>query len=124
MDFDRREFQTVAVIFLSSAQKEIEALAATMPVWVIESSENACAATAARQKGVETLTVFFKRVGESKTSMCSRVLYDIDDHHQFDCLEIYGASLSDIDPEVVSALELIDQQQTEYGCRLTRRTQR
>lgn len=115
------KYRAVAVIFAAHAQKQIGILAATMPVWVIESPENANAITEARQRYQSPLTVFFARPGESKMDMCSRILYDIDDHHQCDILELYGVSTDDIDSEVLADLKIHSVHQTEYGCQLTRK---
>ncbi len=112
---------TVAVIFAPHAQRQIETLAAVMPVWAIESPENARAIADARLKYQYPLTVFFARPSESKVDMCSRILFDIDDHHPFNELNLYDASLADIDSEALDILKIDDKQSTEYGCCLRRK---
>jgi len=101
-------------------KKEIEELAGEMPVWVIQSIENDVAVCSARKNKLVGITVFFTIKNESKMETCSRILYNVDDHHQFDRLVIYGAMASDIDSEVLSRLGIVDLQQTKQGCELTR----
>jgi hypothetical protein len=117
----QKERLTVAVIFAPNAAKQIELLAGDTPLWVIESSKNVPAVAEARKKHQSPLTVFFVRPGESKMDMCSRVLFNIDDHHEFSELKIYGASLEDIDIAALDVLKIDSKQQTDYGCLLARK---
>ncbi len=111
----------MAVIFEMDAREHIMKLAASMPVWAIESTTNAKAIDDARQQYHSPLTIFFVRPGESRMDMCSRVLFDIDEHHQCDTFDLYGASEGDIDPATVTELNIHHVGETEYGCQLTRR---
>jgi hypothetical protein len=117
---ERKKQPSVAVIFEAHARKQIEALANLMPVWVVESAENNAAAEDVRRKCSAELTVFVKRESESKEDMLARVIYDVDDHHRFDRLFLYGAMLADIDPEVVAAMKFTNVESTDYGCQLIR----
>jgi hypothetical protein len=110
----------VAVIFSLTARADIERLAQCMPVWVIDSKENAAAVQIARRQFPSGLTLFFRLPGESESDRCSRVLFDVDDHHQFSCLEIYGLPLSQIDPITLYELGIRAFTPTDYGCKLNR----
>ena len=112
--------QSVAVIFEMDAREQIMKLAAAMPVWAVESSANAKAIADARQQYQYSLTVFFMRPGESRMDMCSRVLFDVDDHHQCDTFDLYGVSDGDVEPAVLTELKIHRVCKTEYGCQLTR----
>lgn len=112
--------QSVAVIFEMDAREQIMKLAAAMPVWAAESPVNANAIADARQQYQSPLTVFFVRPGESRMNMCSRVLYDIDDHHQCDTFDLYGVSEGDVDPVALTELKIHRVRKTEYGCQLVR----
>ncbi|WP_157836584.1 hypothetical protein [Paracidovorax oryzae] len=90
------EAQFVAVIFEMDAREQIMKLAGSMPVWAIESTTNAKAIDDARQQYHSPLAIFFARPGESRMDMCSRVLFDVDEHHQCDTFDLYGASEGDI----------------------------
>ena len=112
---------TVAVIFTPDAGKQIGLLAADMPVWVVESAENSAAVAEARKKSQWPLTVFLVRSVESRADMCSRVLFNVDEHHQFIVLKLYGMSVTDIEAETLDILRIRCKQQTDYGCCLSRR---
>ncbi|MEX8500248.1 hypothetical protein [Leptothrix ochracea] len=114
------EYQSVAVIFEIDARDKIMKLAAVMPVWAAESPVNANAIADARQQYLSPLTIFFVRLGESRIDMCSRILYDIDAHHQCDTFDLYGMSASDVDPVVLTELKIHRVRNTEYGCQLAR----
>jgi len=114
------EAQSVAVIFEMDAREQIMKLAGSMPVWAVESTANAHAIEDARQQYQFPLTIFFARPGESRMDMCSRVLFDVDEHHQCDTFDLYGASEGDIDPVAVTELKIHSVRQTEYGCQLIR----
>jgi hypothetical protein len=106
---------SVAVIFEVHAQKQLEDLAKLMPVWVIQSSENDMVVANLRENLSTALTVFFGRENEPKQDMCARIIYDVDDHHAFNQLFIYGATPMDIGSEVVSVLKLTQIEPTSYG---------
>ncbi|AVS79087.1 hypothetical protein C8234_14095 [Paracidovorax avenae] len=114
------EAQSVAVIFEMDAREKIMKLAAFMPVWAIDSTANAKAIDDARQQHQFPLTIFFAHPGESRMDMFSRVLFDVDEHHQCGTFDVYGASERDIDPAAVTELNIHRVRETDYGFQLIR----
>lgn len=114
------EAQSVAVIFEMDAREQIMKLAGSMPVWAIESTTNAKAIDDARQQYHSPLTIFFAHPGESRMDMFSRVLFDVDEHHQCGTFDVYGASERDIDPAAVTELNIHRVRETDYGFQLIR----
>ncbi|WP_233424439.1 hypothetical protein, partial [Paracidovorax citrulli] len=86
----------------------------------IESTTNAKAIDDARQQYHSPLTIFFAHPGESRMDMFSRVLFDVDEHHQCGTFDVYGASERDIDPAAVTELNIHRVRETDYGFQLIR----
>ncbi len=114
------EAESVAIIFGMDAREKIMELAVSMPVWAVESTANVKAVDDARQHSQFPLTIFFVRSGESVMHMCSRVLFDVAEHHQCENFDLYGASDGDVDTGVLAELNIRRVRKTEYGCQLTR----
>jgi hypothetical protein len=114
------EHQSVAAIFDIHAQDKFMELAAVMPVWAIESPDNSRAIADARQLHQLQLTIFFMQPGELLIDMCSRILLNIDEHHHCDKFYLYGISENDVDPFILTELQVREVKRTEYGCQLIR----
>ena len=112
--------KVVGIVFSSNAKKEIEFLAAKMPIWVVASEENEAAVSQARLKFPWALTVFFEIEGESQMDKCSRILLEVDEHHDVEVLEIFGVDSSDLDPAVLCELQVKSILNTGHSVRLLR----
>lgn len=111
------ENNTVAIIFEEDAERIILKIKKTMPIWVIDSFKNRLAVLEARNNNYQ-LTIFFEKDGESKKDMCSRVLYDVNDHHDCDNYDIYGIEESDLDSDVLIDLNFNSLEKKKYGYKL------
>ncbi|WP_156183813.1 hypothetical protein [Chromobacterium sp. LK1] len=117
MSFDIRPETSVAVLFYVDAGERMEALVGKMPVWVVDSAKNRDAVQRVRSHyKLSNITLFFDFEGESKTSMCSRLIYDISDHHEFSTIELHGIAVADVNQDIITDLEFKRVVPTHYGC--------
>jgi hypothetical protein len=105
---------SVALVLDRHFGTQIDELAQQMPVWTVASTENHDAVVLARSRlDSATITEFFATDGEDLRSMCSRVLYDIDEHHgpasatrPYEELFVYGGEKALLAPDVARELGL------------------
>ena len=105
----------VALILDPDFSQRLDGVARKMPVWVLSSASNDPAVEQARHRfsDGDNVTSFFPLGAEDRSATCTQALYDIDEHHgswssstPYDTLLVFGASATDLSPQVLTELGL------------------
>ncbi|WP_194714286.1 hypothetical protein [Noviherbaspirillum soli] len=112
----------VALVLNEKVAETIKPLIKGMPIWIVETQENAAFIDELRQRSGNVITTFPSRNGESKTDLAERIIYTLDEHHDahsqddpYDTLLVFGLTLAKSKKNAFLDLGFSKFEQTDFG---------
>lgn len=113
----------VALILDEKITEEIQFLAKGMPIWIVQTPDNAKFIDRLRQAlGTNGSVTTFPSRGESKTDLAERIIYTLDEHHDehsqdnpYDTLLVFGLALREAKQDAFRDLGFSEFEEADYG---------